>query len=72
MRALFGKSYNEEYKEYVCTDALGNIFKPNYVTTHFPLFLEKNNLKKIVIPKGSIEKFRNLFCERFAMKLYEE
>lgn len=47
MRALFGKSYNEEYKEYVCTDALGKIIKPNYITTHFPLFLEKNNLKRI-------------------------
>lgn len=46
-RKLFGKSYNKDYEEYVCVDALGNIFKPNYVSTHFPLFLENNNLKRI-------------------------
>ena len=44
---LFGKSYNKDYEEYVCVDALGNIFKPDYVSTHFHLFLENNNLKRI-------------------------
>lgn len=47
MQRLFKSDYNSQYKDYVCVDALGNILKPQYITMHFKIILEKNGLKKI-------------------------
>ena len=47
MQRLFKKDYCSKYKDYVCVDALGNIIKPQYVSMHFKIILEKNGLKKI-------------------------
>ncbi|MBR2321940.1 MAG: site-specific integrase [Clostridia bacterium] len=47
MQRLFKDDYNSQYKDYVCVDALGNILKPQYITMHFQIILEKNGLKKI-------------------------
>lgn len=47
MRRVMRSAYNKEYSEYVCVDALGNLLKPNYVTTHFSYTLEKAGLKHI-------------------------
>ena len=44
---LCGRSYNKEYLGYICVDEMGNILKPGYLTTSFPLLLEKNGLRKI-------------------------
>ena len=40
-------SYNHEFDEYVFVDALGNLFKPDTVTSSFRNLLKKNNLKPI-------------------------
>jgi len=38
--------YKEE-RAYVCVDPMGHLLKPNFVTQHFSLLLERNGLKKI-------------------------
>ena len=42
-----GGSYCKDYLEYVCVDPMGHLLKPNFVTQHFSLLLERNGLKKI-------------------------
>ena len=44
---ICGKSYNHDFDDYIFVDGLGNLFKPDYVTSGFRELLEKNNLKKI-------------------------
>lgn len=46
-REEYGNSYATEYREYIYLDALGSRIKPGYITQHFPLFLEKNGLRRI-------------------------
>ena len=46
-RILCGRSYNKEYLGYLCVDEMGNLIKPGYLTTAFPILLEKNCLRKI-------------------------
>lgn len=42
-----GAVYCMDYLEYVCVDQMGQLLKPNFVTQHFALLLERNGLKKI-------------------------
>lgn len=37
-RRLFKKSYCTEYLDYVCTDEMGRLFRPNYITDHFIIY----------------------------------
>ena len=46
-RRLFKGSYNREWDDYVCTDDLGNLIKPNYVTSKFKEVLEKIGMRHI-------------------------
>lgn len=46
-KVLCGKSYNHEYDGYIFVDPMGNLFKPNYVTSGFRNLLISNNLKPI-------------------------
>lgn len=39
--------YNHEYDEYICTDDVGDLITPNYVSDHFANMIEKHKLKKI-------------------------
>ena len=47
MQRVLRKSYNKKYLDYVCVDAMGDILKPQYVTEHFKVILERNGLKPI-------------------------
>lgn len=47
MKRVFGYSYNHDYDEYICVDAVGELIKPNYVTDHFKVVLKQNGLRKI-------------------------
>lgn len=47
MKRVFGMSYNRNYEEYICVDAVGELIKPNYVTDHFAVILKQNGLRKI-------------------------
>jgi len=46
-RALFKRSYCRDYADYVCVDEMGKLFRPNYVTDHFKLLLQKHDLRSI-------------------------
>lgn len=46
-RRLFKKSYCTEYLDYVCTDEMGRLFRPNYITDHFKLLLKQHGLRHI-------------------------
>ena len=46
---LCGRSYNKEYLGYVCVDVIGNLIKPNYVSSAFGKSLVKNNLRHICV-----------------------
>ena len=46
-RKLFRGSYNRVWDDYVCTDELGNLFRPDFVTEHFSYLLEKLGLRHI-------------------------
>jgi len=46
-RELCGKSYNRAEDDYIYADALGNRIKPNYLTSAFPEFLERNGFKRM-------------------------
>ena len=46
-KKMCGDSYNKEYKDYICVNAIGKIFRPEYITDHFSLLLKKNNLRHI-------------------------
>ena len=46
-KALCGNSYSKEFQEYVYVNQLGQLVKPEYLTTHFPIFLEKHGLRRI-------------------------
>lgn len=43
----FGRAYNKMGTEYVCTDPLGNLVKPGYITEAFPRFLEEHGFRRI-------------------------
>lgn len=44
---LCGRSYNKEYLEYLCVDSMGDIIKPNYISSTFSDILEQNGLSQI-------------------------
>lgn len=46
-RRVCGKSYCTEYLEYIYLDPVGKLIRPDFVTQHFSLMLDKNNFRKI-------------------------
>lgn len=44
---LYRKSYDTNYLDFVFVNAMGTLFKPDYITRHFRELLQKNNLKVI-------------------------
>lgn len=46
-RKLCGKSYCTKYAEYIYVNEIGELIKPGYITQHFPMLLEKKNMRKI-------------------------
>ena len=44
---MFKGSYNRAYDDYVCTDKLGNLLTPRYVTLRFSQVIEKNGMRHI-------------------------
>lgn len=47
MQRLMGRSYNHQYDEYICVDAIGELIRPNYVTQHFTVVLKQLDMRKI-------------------------
>ena len=46
-RQYCGTAYCKDYLDYTCVDPVGHLLRPNFVTQHFSLLLERNGLKKI-------------------------
>ena len=46
-KKLCGNWYNYEYDGYIFVDLVGNILKPNYLSTQFPRCLERHGLRKV-------------------------
>lgn len=46
-RKLFRGSYNRDWDDYICTDELGNLLRPNFVTEHYRYLLDKLGLRRI-------------------------
>ncbi len=46
-RRLFKKAYCKDYADYVCTDELGRLLRPNYASEHFNWLLKHYGLKVI-------------------------
>lgn len=44
---LFGNSYNRQYLEYIYVNEIGDLIKPDYISSAFSKFLEKNVLRHI-------------------------
>jgi len=44
---LCGDSYYKKYLDYIYVNEIGERIKPNYISSHFPLVLEHNHLRKI-------------------------
>ncbi len=40
-KKLCGNSYNKKYSDYICVDSVGKLFRPEYVTDHFTLIMNK-------------------------------
>ncbi len=47
MQKLFSKGYNGDYLEYVCVDAIGRLYNPGYVSSHFGVLLNNLGMRKI-------------------------
>lgn len=47
MKRVMRSAYSKEYTDYVCVDALGRLYDPDFVTGHFGSLLKKHKLKKI-------------------------
>lgn len=46
-RKLCGRMYNKKFSGYIYVNEIGELVKPGYITQHFPLILQKNNMRKI-------------------------
>ena len=47
MKQVMRSAYSKEYTDYVCVDALGQLYDPDFISSRFGQFLEKHKLKKI-------------------------
>jgi len=47
MKKAFRKGYCYDYDDYVCTNAIGQLYTPDYVTNHFGVLLNQNGLRHI-------------------------
>lgn len=46
-RKLYNRAYNQQYRDFVFVNDLGQLYKPDYVTRHFRWLLQKHGLKQI-------------------------
>ena len=46
-RRLCGNCYNREYDGYICVNEIGDLLKPEYVSSRFGSFLDENGMRRI-------------------------
>ena len=47
MKKAFRKGYCTDYEDYVCVNAVGKLYNPDYVTDHFACLLKQNGMRHI-------------------------
>ena len=47
LKSVLGSGYSKDYLEYIFVNQLGDLIKPDFVSSHFRLLLKTNNLKHI-------------------------
>jgi len=51
-KAFYGNSYDMQYDDYVCVQENGKLMRPDYLTEHFPRFIQPLNLQKRITYHG--------------------
>lgn len=69
---LLGNGYNKQYKDYICVDSTGKIFRPEYITDHFSLLLKRNGLRHIRFHDLRHSAASNLLNNGVSMKAIQE
>ena len=46
-RRLCGRCYNREFEDYICVNEIGDLIKPEYISSTFATFLEENGMRRI-------------------------
>lgn len=69
---LLGNTYNKQYKDYICVDKTGKIFRPEYVSDHFSLLLKNNGLRHIRFHDLRHSAASNLLNNGVSMKTIQE
>ena len=46
-RRLCGRCYNREYEDYICVNEIGDLIKPEYISSTFAAFLEEHGMRRI-------------------------
>lgn len=46
-RRLCGRCYNREFEDYICVNEIGDLIKPEYVSSTFGAFLDEHGLRRI-------------------------
>lgn len=72
LKRVMRKAYTTEYSEYVCVDALGKLYDPDFITTHFGVVLKKHKLKKIRFHDLRHSCASLLVAQGVSMKLIQE
>ena len=72
MRKVFRKGYCTDYLEYVCTDATGRLYPPDYVSEHFSLLLKKNGMEHIRFHELRHSCASLLLAKKVPMKMIQE
>ena len=72
MRKVMRSAYSKEYTDYICVDALGRLYDPNYVTSHFATLLKQNNMRKIGFHDLRHSCASLLVAQGVSMKLIQE
>jgi len=65
-------AYRKDYSEYICLDALGRLYDPDFVTTHFKTLLKKHKLKQIRFHDLRHSCASLLVAQGVSMKLIQE
>ena len=46
-RRLCGRCYNREFEGYICVNEIGDLIKPEYISSTFAAFLEEHGMRRI-------------------------
>ena len=46
-KKVCGNCYNYEYDGFVFVDEMGDLLRPDYLTTQFPVFIQRHGMKKM-------------------------